>query len=137
DAIRRSAHAEVPQDRCGLERRAAAALLHREYGGADDPQAAHRRDGPHARGRGRLTAYYLGRDSRAAWRPDMPAILAQAIGIDPRRTPRDEEMARLFEAKRADTGEAWSRHQRKLSGLDLVFSPHKSVSLAAEFASSP
>ena len=86
---------------------------------------------------GRLTAYYLGRDSRAAWRPDMPAILAQAIGIDPRRTPRDEEMARLFEAKRADTGEAWSRHQRKVSGLDLVFSPHKSVSLAAEFASSP
>src|SRR5208283_2239980 len=86
---------------------------------------------------GRLTAYYLGRDSRAAWRPDMPPVLAQAIGIDPRRTPRDEEMARLFEAKRADTGEAWSRHQCKVSGLDLVFSPHKSVSLAAEFASSP
>jgi hypothetical protein len=30
---------------------------------------------------GRLTAYYTGRDSRAACRPDVPAILARAIGI--------------------------------------------------------
>ena len=80
---------------------------------------------------GRLTAYYTRRDSRAAWRADMPAILAQAIGIDPRHKPRDAELARLFEAKRADTGEAWSKQERKLSGLDLVFSPHKSISLAA------
>ena len=86
---------------------------------------------------GRLTAYYTGRDSRATWRPDMPAILARAIGIDPRKMPRDAEMSRLFEARRADTGEAWSRHTRKLSGFDLVFSPHKSVSLAAEFAATP
>ena len=86
---------------------------------------------------GRLTAYYTGRDSRATWRPDMPAILARAIGIDPRKMPRDTEMSRLFEARRADTGEAWSRHTRKLSGFDLVFSPHKSVSLAAEFAATP
>ena len=86
---------------------------------------------------GRLTAYYTGRDSRATWRPDMPAIFARAIGIDPRRMPRDVEMSRLFEARRADTGEAWSQHKRKLSGLDLVLSPHKSVSLAAEFALTP
>ena len=86
---------------------------------------------------GRLTAYYTGRDSRATWRPDMPAILAGVIGIDPRKMPRDAEMSRLFEARRADTGEAWSRHTRKLSGFDLVFSPHKSVSLAAEFAATP
>ena len=86
---------------------------------------------------GRLTAYYTGRDSRATWRPDMPAILAEAIGIDPRLMPRDAEMSRLFEGRRADTGEAWSQHKRKLSGLDLVFSPHKSVSLAAEFAATP
>jgi hypothetical protein len=83
---------------------------------------------------GRLTAYYTGRDSRATWRPDMPAILAKAIGIDPRKMPRDAEMSRLFEGRRADSGEAWSNHNRKLSGLDLVFSPHKSVTLAAEFA---
>ena len=83
---------------------------------------------------GRLTAYYTSRDSRATWRPDMPAIFAQAIGIDPRQMPRDDEMTRLFEGRRADTGEAWSGRRRKLSGLDLVFSPHKSVSLAAEFA---
>jgi hypothetical protein len=86
---------------------------------------------------GRLTAYYTGRDSRAAWRPDMPAILARAIGIDPYLMPRDAEMARLFEGRRADNGEAWSPHKRKISGLDLVFSPHKSISLAAEFAATP
>jgi hypothetical protein len=86
---------------------------------------------------GRLTAYYTGRDGRAAWRPDMPAILARAIGIDPSQMPRDTEMARLFEARRADNGEAWSAHPRKLSGVDLVFSPDKSVTLAAEFAPMP
>jgi hypothetical protein len=83
---------------------------------------------------GRLTAYYTGRDGRATWRPDIPALIANAIGIDPRYMPRDAQMSRLFEARRADNGEAWSRHQRKLSGFDLVFSPHKSVTLAAEFA---
>ena len=86
---------------------------------------------------GRLTAYYTGRDSRASWRPDMPAILARAIGIDPGQMPRDAEMSRLFEARRADNGEAWSAHPRKLSGVDLVFSPDKSVTLAAEFAPTP
>ena len=89
------------------------------------------------RGGGRLTAYYTGRDSRAAWRPDMPTILARAIGIDPYLMPRDAEMGRLFEGRRADNGEAWSPHKRKISGLDLVFSPHKSISLAAEFAVTP
>jgi hypothetical protein len=86
---------------------------------------------------GRLTAYYTGRDSRATWRPDMPADLAKAVGIDATRMPRDAEMALLFEGRRADTGEAWSKHPRKLSGFDLVFSPHKSVTLAAEFAETP
>ncbi|HET6237861.1 MAG TPA: MobF family relaxase, partial [Acetobacteraceae bacterium] len=86
---------------------------------------------------GRLTAYYTGRDSRATWRPDMPAILAKAIGIDPNKMPRDAEMSRLFEGRRADSGEAWSKHNRKLSGFDLVFSPHKSVTLATEFAPTP
>ncbi|MEO8713915.1 MAG: MobF family relaxase, partial [Acetobacteraceae bacterium] len=86
---------------------------------------------------GRLTAYYTGRDGRATWRPDMPALIARAIGIDPRQMPRDAEMSRLFEARRADNGEAWSQHKRKLSGFDLVFSPDKSVSLAAEFATTP
>jgi hypothetical protein len=83
---------------------------------------------------GRLTSYYTGRDSRATWRPDMPRLIADAIGIDPRKMPRDKEMARLFEGRRADNGDAWSQHKRKLSGFDLVFSPHKSVTVAAEFA---
>ena len=86
---------------------------------------------------GRLTAYYTGRDSRATWRCDMPAAIARAAGIDTRLMPRDADMSRLFEGKRADTGEAWSKHPRKLSGFDLVFSPHKSVTLAAEFAATP
>ncbi|OYV51586.1 MAG: conjugal transfer protein TraA [Acidocella sp. 20-58-15] len=86
---------------------------------------------------GRLTSYYTGRDSRATWRPDMPALIANAIGIDPRKMPRDKEMSRLFEGRRADNGEAWSQHKRKLSGFDLVFSPHKSVTVAAEFALTP
>ena len=86
---------------------------------------------------GRLTAYYTGRDSRATWRPDMPAALTKAAGIDPREMPRDVAMSRLFEGRRADDGEAWSKHPRKLSGFDLVFSPHKSITLAAEFAATP
>lgn len=86
---------------------------------------------------GRLTAYYTGRDSRAAWRPDMPVPIAEALGIDPTRMPRDQDLDRLFEAKRADTGEAWSRHQRKVSAYDLTIAPHKSVTLAAEFAATP
>jgi hypothetical protein len=51
--------------------------------------------------------------------------------------PRDKEMARLFEAKRADNGHAWSDNKRKISGFDMVFSPHKSVTVAAEFAPTP
>jgi hypothetical protein len=86
---------------------------------------------------GRLTAYYTGRDSRATWRPDMPGLVARAVGIDPHKMPRDAQMSRLFEARRADNGQPWSSHKRKLSGFDLVFSPHKSVSLAAEFAATP
>ena len=31
---------------------------------------------------GRMTAYYTGQDDRAMWRPDMPKILAEAIGVD-------------------------------------------------------
>ncbi|MBN8899833.1 MAG: relaxase domain-containing protein, partial [Rhodospirillales bacterium] len=85
----------------------------------------------------RMTSYYTGRDSRATWRPDMPALVARTIGIDPRLMPRDQEMSRLFEGRRADNGEAWSQHKRKLSGFDIVFSPDKSVSLAAEFAPTP
>lgn len=83
---------------------------------------------------GRLTSYYTGNDERGMWRPDMPALVAEAIGVDARRPPRDQEMARLFEARRADDGEAWSKHARKISGFDIVFSPDKSVSLAAAFA---
>ncbi|WP_232480897.1 MobF family relaxase [Roseomonas sp. KE2513] len=86
---------------------------------------------------GRLTAYYTGRDGRAVWRPDMPASIAATLGIDTTRMPKDEALDRLFEAKRADNGEAWSKHERTNSAYDLTLAPHKSVTLAAEFAASP
>ena len=83
----------------------------------------------------RLTAYYTGRGERANWRPDMDPRVAAALGIASARTdPRDGQLDALFEARRADTGEDWSKHVRTNSGFDFVFAPHKSVSLAAEFA---
>src|SRR6204780_2922426 len=83
----------------------------------------------------RLTAYYTGRGERANWRPDMDPRLAAALGVDSARAaPRGGEPAALLEPRRADTGEDWSQHVRKNSGFDFVFAPHKSVSLAAEFA---
>jgi len=87
---------------------------------------------------GRLTAYYTGRDSRAAWRTDMAPEAADALGIDPTQAPTDAELDRLFEARRADTGEKWpTTRPREISAYDLTLAPHKSVSLAAEFANSP
>lgn len=86
---------------------------------------------------GRLTSYYTGRNSRGSWRPDLAAAAAEALGVDPLRPPKDADLERLFEAKRADTGEAWTRHKREISAYDLTVAPHKSVTLAAEFASSP
>ncbi len=40
----------------------------------------------------RLTSYYLGRDTRAHWRQDMAPAVARALGIDPRRAPRNHEL---------------------------------------------
>lgn len=85
----------------------------------------------------RLTAYYTGRGERASFRPDMPRPVAEALGIDPRQAPKDAELDRLFEAKRADTGALWSKQARQISGFDFVFSPEKSASLAAAFATTP
>jgi hypothetical protein len=83
----------------------------------------------------RLTAYYTGRGERANWRADMDPRVAAALGISNARSdPRNGQLDALFEARRADTGDDWSHHVRKNSGFDFVFAPHKSVSLAAEFA---
>jgi hypothetical protein len=83
----------------------------------------------------RLTAYYTGRGERANWRPDMDPRVSEALGVaSARAAPRDGQLDALFEARRADTGADWSQHVRKNSGFDFVFAPHKSVSLAAEFA---
>ncbi len=93
-------------------------------------------DGPQLDSGGRLTSYYTRRDGRATWRPDMPAAVAAVVGIDPTQLPKDAELDRLFEAKRADTGEGWSDRKRTISAYDLTVAPHKSITLAAEFASS-
>ena len=85
----------------------------------------------------RLTAYYTGRGERASFRPDMPRAVAQTLGIDPRQVPKDADLDLLFEAKRADTGVPWSKQARQISGFDFVFSPEKSASLAAAFATTP
>ena len=83
----------------------------------------------------RLTAYYTGRGERANWLADMSPRVAAALGVAKfRADPRDDELDALFEARRADNGADWSEHVRKNSGFDFVFAPHKSVSLAAEFA---
>ncbi|USQ74186.1 relaxase domain-containing protein (plasmid) [Roseomonas mucosa] len=119
---------------------ASSGKLLRAYFTESTPEPAS--DAPVQRGRhldpgGRLTAYYTGRDSRASWRPDMPMAIAEALGIDVSRMPKDEALDRLFEARRADTGEAWSGQRREVSAYDLTLAPHKSVSLAAEFAATP
>ena len=88
---------------------------------------------------GRLTAYYTGRDGRASWGPGIGQNVADALGIDPCKAPTNLELDRLFETKRGDTGERWetASRPREISAYDLTISPHKSVSLAAEFAQSP
>jgi hypothetical protein len=119
---------------------ASAGHLLRAYFTESTPQPAHEPGISHGAkldAGGRLTAYYTGRDSRATWRPDMPASIAHALGINPSRSPRDAELDRLFEAKRGDTGEDWSPHRRKISAYDLTIAPHKSIALAAEFAVNP
>ncbi|WP_424140223.1 MobF family relaxase [Roseomonas chloroacetimidivorans] len=117
-----------------------AGKLIRAYFTENTPEPIHdpaTTPGQHLDPGGRLTAYYTGRDSRATWRPDMPQAVAKVLGIDPSRMPRDAQLDRLFEAKRADNGEAWSSQERKISAYDLTMASHKSVTLAAEFAGTP
>jgi hypothetical protein len=64
----------------------------------------------------------------------MSADVARALGVDPVRPLEDDDLLRLFEGRRADDGQAWSRMRRKISAIDFTAQPHKSVTLAAEFA---
>ena len=116
-----------------------AGQLIRAYFTENTPDPSHdfrSEPGKHLDSGGRLTSYYTGRDGRATWRPDLSPAAAAALGVDRLSMPKNEELDRLFEAKRADTGEAWSQHQRKISAFDMTLAPHKSITLAAEFASS-
>ncbi|KXV21253.1 conjugal transfer protein TraA [Acetobacter malorum] len=104
--------------------------------GAPDPEHDFRTDtGKVPDGDGqRLTNYYLGRDGRASFNPGMSQQMADVLGVDRRPMPTTETLAALFEGKRADNGEQWSQAKRKISAYDLTMAPHKSVTLAAEFA---
>ncbi|HUZ91043.1 MAG TPA: MobF family relaxase, partial [Methylocella sp.] len=84
-----------------------------------------------------LAAYYTA-CGQGIWREDMPPAVAGFLGINPRQPLTKEALGRLYEGKRADTGESWpARGRREISAYDFVFHPHKSVSLAAAFAQSP
>ncbi|MEJ5143636.1 MobF family relaxase [Gluconobacter albidus] len=84
----------------------------------------------------RLNSYYTAREGKGAWGPNLGSRITKALGVDTTQIPTDEGLARLFEAKRADSGEAWSNmgRRREISGFDFTASPDKSVTLAAEFA---
>jgi len=84
----------------------------------------------------RLNSYYIGRDGQGEWATDMGGRIADALGIDLSRPPENKGLERLFEAKRADTGEEWANtgRKREISSFDFTASPDKSVTLAAEFA---
>jgi hypothetical protein len=86
---------------------------------------------------GPLVAYYSARSVPVAWRSDMPAGVARALGVDVTRPPQSAELDRLFEARRGDTGTPWSARFRTVCGYDFTAAPHKSVTLAAEFAADP
>jgi len=85
-----------------------------------------------------LVDYYTGHGAAGVrWRKDMAHSAAKALGIDPRHAPTPQQLGRLYEGKLADTGEQWAGNKREISAYDFTFSPHKSVTLAAEFAKSP
>ncbi|MDD2878370.1 MAG: MobF family relaxase [Acidiphilium sp.] len=86
---------------------------------------------------GRMTNYYTGRNTKAYWREDMSPEIAAALGINLFDNPKGDALANLFEGKRADSGEAWAGQKRDISGYDLTIAPHKSVTLAAEFGTTP
>lgn len=116
-----------------------AGKLVRAYLTQNSPEPSNLRNQPEKKpdASGRLTSYYTGRDSRAHWRKDMPASVARVLGIDPSALPSDLQLDRLFEARRGDTGDAWSKFSRVNSAFDFTFAPHKSISLAIEFADTP
>lgn len=84
----------------------------------------------------RMTTYYTGRDGRGVWSPQMGDRIADSLGIDLTQQPSDEALARLFEGKRADNGEKWAgdHAKRTISAIDFTAAPDKSVTLAAELA---
>ena len=84
----------------------------------------------------KLSLYYGGWDAMGTWSKMSPNI-AKALGINPAEAPTEEGLARLFEARRVDNGERWTKGKREISAVDLQSAAHKSVTLAVIRAKSP
>src|ERR1700692_3077394 len=84
----------------------------------------------------KLAQYYGGWDARGTWRRDMSPEIVRALGIDRYEPPSDLALERLFEGRRADDGEKWTKEKREISAADIQTAPHKSVTEAIILAES-
>jgi hypothetical protein len=78
----------------------------------------------------------MGRHAPGTWRRDIAPQLAKELGITLGRPPTEQELEWLMEARRADTGQRWTRQKRDVAACDIQASPDKSVTVAIIFASS-
>jgi TrwC relaxase len=86
--------------------------------------------------KGARVAVLLGRHAHGTWRRDIAPRLAMELGITLGRPPTEQELEWLMQARRADTGQKWTRQKRDVAAYDIHASPDKSVTLAIIFASS-
>jgi hypothetical protein len=77
-----------------------------------------------------------GLDARGTWREDLVPAEVKKFGITRGRPPTLQELGRLMEARRADTGEKWTRKKRDIAACDIQVAPDKSVTVAIIFARS-
>jgi len=115
--------AELSESRRSLQRRDRPQILHPRR----PEDAAREASTPPARPRSRRAAYRLlhRQGERASFRPDMPAPLLRPSDR-PETSPKDAELDRLFEAKRADTGAPWSKQAARSAG-SILCSHQKSL----------
>jgi hypothetical protein len=84
---------------------------------------------------GTHVAVLMGRHAHGTWRRDIAPQLEKELGITLGRPPTGKELGRLMEARRADTGQRWTRQKRDVAACDIQASPDKSVTVAIIFAS--
>jgi hypothetical protein len=81
-------------------------------------------------------AVLCGLDARGTWREDLVPAAVKKFGITRGRPPTLQELGRVMEARRADTGEKWTRKKLEIAACDIQVSPDKSVTVAIIFARS-